>query len=89
MAAPWVDDAALAELCPGVKQKAARVRKLQKLGLTVIVATDGSPKVLQSNLEMVFGGVQQAIQHAQATQAGPPRQANRGALKLLLGGRGG
>lgn len=89
MAHPWVDDDVINELCPDLTQKAARARRLRKMGLTVAVATDGSPKVLQANLDRVFGGVEQARQVAEAVNAGPERRANRSALKLLLGGRGG
>lgn len=85
MAHPWVDDAVLNELCPKLKQPAAKARRLRKLGLTV-AETDCGPKVLQANLDRVFGGVAQAVQFAQVVDAGPPK-ANRAGLRAIMGGK--
>ncbi|MEO8391167.1 hypothetical protein [Polaromonas sp.] len=87
MAAPWVDESVLSELCPKLKQKAAKVRRLRDMGLTVIEATDGTPKVLQANLDRIFGGVEQAVQFAHAVEAGPAPKANRAGLRAIMGGK--
>lgn len=87
MAAPWVDDGVLNGLCPNLSQKAAKARRLRGMGLTVVEATDGTPKVLQANLDRVFGGVEQALQFAQAVDHGPTRKPDRAALRVLLGGK--
>lgn len=80
----WADDKLIDELCPNLTQNAAKTRRLRSMGLTVIEATNGRPKVLQSNVERVFGGVDQALQHASVVEAGPPK-TGRAAFKLIFG----
>lgn len=68
----WADSKFLDELCPNLVQNAAKARHLRAMGLTVIEATNGVPKVLQSNVDRVFGGEEQARQFAASLEQGPP-----------------
>lgn len=80
----WLDDAVIDRMCQGVTQKAAKVRALKAMGLTVAEAPNGRPLVLHSNVALVFGGVPQALQAVQ-TDARPAPAPNRSAFKLLYG----
>lgn len=81
----WAKDEFIDELCPNLTQNAAKTRRLRGMGLTVIEATNGRPKVLQANVDKVFGGAAQALQHAAAIDEGPPPKTNRAAFKLIFG----
>lgn len=86
----WADQEFIDELCPDLVQNAAKVRHLRDMGLTVIVATNGCPKVLQSNVDRVFGGQEKALQFAASLEAGPPKapaQSARERFLLVHGGK--
>ena len=80
----WIDDAVIDRMCQGVTQKAAKVRALKAMGLTVAEAPNGRPLVLHSNVALVFGGVPQALQAVQTDVRLAPT-ANRAEFKLLYG----
>lgn len=84
----WADDKFIDQLCPNLTQNAAKVRRLRQMGLTVVEATNGHPKVLQSNVDRVFGGTEQALQTSGALGAKPPPKPDRARFKLLYGRKG-
>lgn len=86
----WADSEFLDELCPNLVQNAAKARRLRAMGLTVVEATNGRPKVLQANVDLVFGGQQQARQFAAALEQGPPAAKvgpDRARFKLIHGAK--
>lgn len=80
----WADSKFLDELCPNLVQNAAKGRRLRAMGLTVIEATNGRPMVLQSNVDRVFGGEEQARQFAASIEQGPPKPAPQSARERFL-----
>lgn len=79
---PWLTNQEIDDLCAPLKQRAAQVAYLKKLGLTVSTKPNGAPLVLRSNLEVVLGSVA-AAKHAKNTT----REPNKQALMLAFGRR--
>lgn len=80
----WADSKFLDALCPNLVQNAAKARHLRAMGLTVIEATNGVPKVLQSNVDRVFGGEEQARQFVASLVSGPPKAPAQSARERFL-----
>ncbi len=87
MTFPWVDDEVIDRMCEGLTQPAAKIRQLERLGLTVKQAPSGRPLVLQENFDVVFG-VKAPPSPATDAVARPGAQPDRGALVLQFARRG-
>ena len=85
---PWLDDATIDDMCAGLSNNAAKIRRLRAMMLTVARKPNGRPLVLRSNVERVFGGVPQATLIG-GMPARPAPTTNRDKLLLLIGGKGG
>lgn len=87
MTSPWVPDAVINGMCEGLTQDAAKVRYLRRLGLTVDTKPNGKPLVLNSNVEAIFGGHQEALDTSKEAVR-QPVQPNRAGLVLQFGRNG-
>ncbi len=79
---PWLTNQEIADLCAPLKQYAAQVAYLKRLGLTVATKPNGAPLVMRSNMELVLGSVAKMKQTKTAT-----REPNKEALMLTFGRR--
>jgi hypothetical protein len=48
---PWLSDDEISDLCAGLKQPAAQVRYLRRLGLLVREKPNGRPLVMRADIE--------------------------------------
>lgn len=79
---PWLTNQEIDDLCAPLKQRAAQVAYLKRLGLTVSTKPNGAPLVLRSNVEAALGSVA-AVKQARNTT----REPNKQALMLAFGRR--
>lgn len=84
---PFLTDEEVAGMCSGLEQKAAKVRYLRDLGLTVNTKPNGAPLVVRSHAEAVLAGRKEPAQGAAPAPASPGPQPNRAALLQIVGGR--
>lgn len=86
MDTPWLSDEEVADLCAGLKQAAAQIRFLGRLGLAVHRKPNGRPIVMRAAVEAMevhAGHVPAGDVPAVGKQASP-REPNRGALIELF-----
>jgi hypothetical protein len=84
MLPPFLTDAEIADLCAPLKNGAAQVRYLCRLGLIVNRKPNGRPLVARGEFERVLVG--RAAEPAQNASAQPNRA---GLLQMIHGGRRG
>lgn len=50
-ATPWLSEAEITDLCAGLKQSAAQIKYLRRIGLTVRFKPNGRPLVFRAELD--------------------------------------
>lgn len=80
-ALPWYTDQEVDDLCTGLKNNAAKVRKLRSMGLTVHQKPNGRPLIMRAHAELILSGMK-AAQAAIESAAVTSRQPNRAGLLL-------
>lgn len=82
----WYTDAEIDDLCEGLVSNAAKVRFLERLGLTVSRKPNGRPLLMRAHAELVLSGGETGEPPAPAVDQLQPQ---REALILHFQGRGG
>lgn len=82
---PWYSGTEIDDLCAGARTNACRVRRLQRMGLTVNVKPNGRPLVMRAHGEIVLSGLSSiAAAEPASGSVRPLPTPNRAGLLLLF-----
>ena len=84
---PWYTDQEIDDLCEGLVNNAAKVRRLKSMGLTVMRKPNGRPLVMRAHAELILSGLPNAPAAA-APEAKTGTQPNLAGLILQFQRRG-
>lgn len=80
----WLTDAEVDDLCAGLRLSKAKVRYLQRMGLTVNEKPNGRPLIVRSHAEAVLSGAPPLAAN-DSSDSPKKRLPNRDALILAFG----